>query len=181
MLNQILHRRRRDLARLASRGRRDDPRITQAQQVPVLSQKLGVPEYDAPRLARRDGKDPRTQYAVTHQLDEGRVLLSAHDLLVDRPGPLGRKDLAAKLLLAHEEREVRENRLRRYRVQVVAFHQRARAVAKLFIDLNPRDPAIAIDRDRHVAVQALNGGVGQPAVSVGLDPPLRVRRRRGGQ
>ncbi len=118
---------------------------------------------------------------MTHQLDEGRVLLASHDLFVDRPGPLGRQYLAAKLLLAHEQREVREHRLRRYRIQVVAFHQRTRAIAKLLVHLEMGDAAIPIDGDGHVTMQPLHGGVGQPAVRVGLDPPLGASRRRGGQ
>ncbi len=118
---------------------------------------------------------------MTDQLDEGRVLLATDDLFVDRSSPLGRQYLAAKLLLAHEERKVGEHRLRRDRIQVVALHQRARAIAKLLIHLEIGDAAIAIDGDGHVTMQPLHGGVRQPAVRVGLDPPLGARRRCGGQ
>ena len=139
-----------------------DARVAEPQQVAVAAQNLRVAQDDAARLPRIDGKHAGPQHTVPDELDERRVLLATHNLLVDAARGASRQHLTLELLLAHEQRKVGEYRASGDRIEIIALHHAVPVVAKLLFDLEARHTLIAVDGDPHVGAYA---------------PDARVRRR----
>jgi hypothetical protein len=86
-------------------------------------------------LARGDGKDTRTQEAMSHPLDKGRVALAAHDLLVDAPRAVGGEDLAGDELPVDRELQVLKRGALREREEVVRLAESAAAIDEPLLHL----------------------------------------------
>ncbi len=112
---------------------------------------------------------------MTDQLDQRRVLLAAHDLLVDPPRFVGGQHLALELLVAHEQRELGEHRARRNGVEVVALQHARCGVAEYLLHLDGGDAPGTVHADRDIAAQPLHAPIRDPALDGWLDPPLPDR------
>ena len=76
--------------------------ITELQGIAGPVHDLGVSQGDLARFTGIDGKHPRSDQPVTHQLDQGWVALLPHDLFVDRSGLVCVHRLATQFLVSLE-------------------------------------------------------------------------------
>src|SRR2546429_433828 len=83
-------------------------RVSQPPRVAYAVEHLRVAERDLPGFPGSDRKHPRAQDSVTRELDQGRVALPAHDLLVDGPRLGGVHRLAPELPVGPPEGGVAE-------------------------------------------------------------------------
>src|SRR5438034_9060585 len=123
----------------AARGGRRAGRVAEAQRVADPIEHLRVAQRDLARLAWGDGKDPGPQQAVAGQLDQGRVALAPHDLLVDRPRLRGVHRLPLELAISLPQREVAEHRLAGQRIEVTPLVHQEPRVPKPYFDGDERD------------------------------------------
>ncbi len=165
------------LGRMAMPPRRapsDRSRVHELQRASGPLEDLSVPQRHLAGLTGLEGEDARPQQPLPRQLDQRRIRSAPHDLLVDRPGPLGVHDLATQLRVPLEEGEAPEDGLARQRMEVVPLRHPRPAVHEPLGDLDLRDPPLDVDEDLRPHTVDREAA----AVDARLDPPLSGDRRR---
>jgi len=123
----------------AAGGGRRAGRVAEAQGVADPLEHLRVAQRDLARLPRGDGKDAGPQQAVAGQLDEGRVALAPHDLLVDRPRLRRVHRFPLELAISLPQRKVAEHRLAGERIEVTPLVHQGPRVPEPFFHGDARD------------------------------------------
>ena len=154
-------------AEAAGRGRRAG-RIAELQRITDSIEDLRVAQRDLTRLAWSDGKDAGPQQAVARQLDESRVALAPHDLLVDRSRLRGVHRLSLELAVSLPQREVAEYRLAGEGIEVTPLVHLGPRVPEPFFHRDARDTSG--HGDLHGAADLLDGAARQRPDR--LDPAL---------
>ena len=164
----------------AAGGRASPGGVAEAPGVSHPLEDLRVAQGDLAGLARVDRKDAGAEQAVPGKLDQRRVPLAAHDLLINRACLGGVHWLALELTVALPQREVAENGFAGERVQVAPFVHHRPGVAEPFLHRHPGDPpgdgdldgaAYFFDRSARLRTDGLH-----PALS---ECPGRDRQQQG--
>src|SRR5687767_4031957 len=131
---------------------------------------------DAPRLPRRDWKDPGAQQAMSHPLDERGIATLPDDVLIDAPGLIGAHRLTGDELTVDLQLQSFERGVLGKRKEIVRLADAAAAIDEGLFDLVVQHAVAQLDLD--VAGAPLDVGYGDAAALARRTPGTRERRAR---